>query len=164
MEAPWPHSGLWGLILLPPTLLLVAICAWCRRPHDHGAPPDQDKPRLPGTFVLLAPQRCPPPQLPQWRPPPETIPSPLPPPPRAPPPAEERDDDYTNETYVTGYVDVIPDEESNRAAPPGGDYENVPDGARSPFDGSLEYINLPTGPAPRDASESEDNGGDYENA
>ncbi|XP_061229920.1 uncharacterized protein LOC133223318 [Neopsephotus bourkii] len=149
MEAPWPHSGLWGLVLLPPTLLLAAICARCRRPHGPAPPapswfsPPSD---VSDDWVHVAP-------------PPRPRSSPLPPPPRAPPPAEEHDEDYTNDPYVTGYVDVIPDEASDRTAPPGGDYENVPDGAQSPFGGSLEYINLPAG----GASESEDNGGDYEN-
>ncbi|XP_074874866.1 uncharacterized protein LOC142026015 [Buteo buteo] len=300
MEAPWPHGGWWGLALLPPALLLAALCARCRRPRGHGAEVDNYKspPCVPpARFIVITPSRCesrsaprrlcptvslphggsapqrlcptaslphgasapqrlcptavlphsasapqrfcpmvllphgasapwrfcptallphsvsaprrfcpmaasfcptvvvaprpsqPPhhPQpLPPWGPPAETVlqlPSPHPPQsrrvstarpetgPRDPPPPPEGDDDYSNEPYATGYVEVLPDQdgtpprgEGRHEAAPSEEYENVPEGARRSLADSLEYINVPpTGSTPRDASESEDNGPDYEN-
>ncbi|XP_071657466.1 uncharacterized protein [Patagioenas fasciata] len=64
MEGPGPHSGLWGLILLPPTLLLLlGLCTRCRR---RPLPPldAADKPPPGSSFVIVTPCRGPPQPLP----------------------------------------------------------------------------------------------------
>nr|DBA07033.1 TPA_inf: linker for activation of T cells [Anser cygnoides] len=196
MEAPCPPGALWGLALLPPALLLAALCARCRRRHNAQID-DECKPPQPvpsSSFVVIAPFRCSSHAPPQQRPPAVEphlpLPSPQPPqqrrvsaarpePDRAPtPPAP--DDDYSNELYATGYVEVLPDpqeearggspqgRDSDSAARQGEEYENVPDGSRRSLDDSLEYINVPaagSSPASRYASdrESEGDGPDYEN-
>ncbi|GAB0202405.1 hypothetical protein GRJ2_002706100 [Grus japonensis] len=145
--------------------------------------------------MVITPSRCPsqppvhPQQPPLWGSQAETVlqlPSPQPPQsrrvstahpepgPRDPPPPPEGDDDYSNEPYATGYIEVLPDQaapdgtprggDSESSAAPGEEYENVPEGTRSSLGDSLEYINVPpAGSSPRDASESEDYGPDYEN-
>ncbi|XP_062456713.1 linker for activation of T-cells family member 1 isoform X1 [Rhea pennata] len=97
----------------------------------------------------------------------------------APPAAPESEDDYNNELYATGYVEVLPDGAAEPSPPqqpqardsgslvaPGEEYENVPDGHRQSLADSLEYVNIPdagASPAPRYASESEEDAPDYEN-
>ncbi|XP_068779267.1 linker for activation of T-cells family member 1-like isoform X4 [Struthio camelus] len=97
----------------------------------------------------------------------------------APPAAPEAEDDYNNDLYATGYVEVLPDaaaqpgppqppqaRDSGSSAAPGEEYENVPDAHRHSLADSLEYVNVPEGgasPAPRYASESEEDAPDYEN-
>ncbi|XP_053908991.1 linker for activation of T-cells family member 1 isoform X4 [Cuculus canorus] len=138
MEAPLPHSGLWGLALLPPTLLLAALCARCRRGYGVQVDNYEYKPPhsvAPSSFIVMGP-RCPPPPL---------------------------EDDYTNDAYVTGYVQVLPEPEgAGPSAPPSEEYENLPDDRSDSRADSLEYINLPP-PGSAPASESEDGAPDYEN-
>ncbi|XP_053908990.1 linker for activation of T-cells family member 1 isoform X3 [Cuculus canorus] len=176
MEAPLPHSGLWGLALLPPTLLLAALCARCRRGYGVQVDNYEYKPPhsvAPSSFIVMGPRYLAPhlppdppnPQPPPWGP--ETRQQPSPHPPRGssadagpPPPLE---DDYTNDAYVTGYVQVLPEPEgAGPSAPPSEEYENLPDDRSDSRADSLEYINLPP-PGSAPASESEDGAPDYEN-
>ncbi|XP_053908987.1 linker for activation of T-cells family member 1 isoform X1 [Cuculus canorus] len=131
MEAPLPHSGLWGLALLPPTLLLAALCARCRRGYGVQVDNYEYKPPhsvAPSSFIVMGPRYLAPhlppdppnPQPPPWGP--ETRQQPSPHPPRGssadagpPPPLE---DDYTNDAYVTGYVSCRNRKGRGQAHPP----------------------------------------------
>ncbi|XP_067401859.1 linker for activation of T-cells family member 1 isoform X2 [Emydura macquarii macquarii] len=99
----------------------------------------------------------------------------------------DEDNDYNNELYATGYVEVLPD--SITETPPavlipsgpelrdsvssvtmGEEYENVPEAQRESLADSLEYVNMPEpGASLPDAHygasdrESEEDGPDYEN-
>nr|DBA07032.1 TPA_inf: linker for activation of T cells [Anas platyrhynchos] len=165
-------EALWGLALLPPALLLAALCTRCYR--RHSAPMDEEcktpQPVPTSSFMVITPSRCSSHAPPQQRPPvvePNLpLPSPQPPqqrrvsaarpqPERAPtPPAP--DDDYSNELYATGYVVVLPDpqgeargggspqdRDSGSTALQDKEYENVPEGPRRSLADSLEYINVP---------------------
>ncbi|XP_075774049.1 linker for activation of T-cells family member 1, partial [Pelodiscus sinensis] len=102
------------------------------------------------------------------------------------PRAGDDDDDYNNELYATGYVEVLPDSMTEPAAElvtsrtelrdsassvaPADDYENVPEAQRQSLADSLEYINMPESGSslPDDHCgssnrESEDDCPDYEN-
>ncbi|XP_037754786.1 linker for activation of T-cells family member 1 [Chelonia mydas] len=100
---------------------------------------------------------------------------------------EDDDNDYNNELYITGYVEVLPDSitetspkevvtsrpelrDSVSSVAMGDEYENVPEAQRESLADSLEYVNMPEpGSSIPDAHygasnrESEDDGPDYEN-
>ncbi|XP_074852223.1 linker for activation of T-cells family member 1 [Carettochelys insculpta] len=98
----------------------------------------------------------------------------------------DEDNDYNNDLYATGYVEVLPDSVTEMpptelvtstpdrgnasSAAPAEDYENAPEAQRQSLADSLEYVNMPEpgcslpddhcGSSNR---ESEDDGPDYEN-
>ncbi|CAM4677905.1 linker for activation of T-cells family member 1 isoform X1 [Lepidochelys kempii] len=100
---------------------------------------------------------------------------------------DDDDNDYNNELYITGYVEVLPDSitetspkevvtsgpelrDSVSSVAMGDEYENMPEAQRESLADSLEYVNMPEpGSSIPDAHygasnrESEDDGPDYEN-
>ncbi|XP_053908988.1 linker for activation of T-cells family member 1 isoform X2 [Cuculus canorus] len=180
MEAPLPHSGLWGLALLPPTLLLAALCARCRRGYGVQVDNYEYKPPhsvAPSSFIVMGPRyslphrSCPtsPPRPPQptaaalgTRNPATALPPPSPriecrrrssPSPRG----------RLYERRLRHGLCVLPEPEgAGPSAPPSEEYENLPDDRSDSRADSLEYINLPP-PGSAPASESEDGAPDYEN-
>ncbi|XP_074920771.1 linker for activation of T-cells family member 1 [Chelonoidis abingdonii] len=103
------------------------------------------------------------------------------------PRGDDDDNDYNNEIYIPGYVEVLPDSvteasptelvtsgpelrDSVSSVAMGDEYENMPEAQRESLADSLEYVNMPEpGSSLPDAHygasdrESEDDGPDYEN-
>nr|DBA07035.1 TPA_inf: linker for activation of T cells [Parus major] len=151
--------------------------------YDYKPPPSAPPPPR---FMVVTPRCAPPPHPPQppWGA--STEPRNLGPPQAPssrrvsaePDPDPPEDGDYSNEPFASGYVTVLPDPPGDvgddvtaapddvsdgGAGPEEGEgeepYENVPEGGGDSRAPSLEYINVPPGPAGGDSDE----GADYEN-
>ncbi|XP_074985199.1 linker for activation of T-cells family member 1 isoform X2 [Caretta caretta] len=213
MEAVSLAGVLWAFVLVLPAVLATALCIGCRDTGSpaHGAQAVGDyeyKPPPcvpPNSFMVLTRANYPSRNQIKQQPvaPAEQFLS-IPRSPQAPqsrqvsftrtetdnerPHGDDDDDnDYNNELYITGYVEVLPDSitetspkevvtsgpelrDSVSSVAMGDEYENMPEAQRESLADSLEYVNMPEpGSSIPDAHygtsnrESEDDGPDYEN-